>query len=244
MITALIPARGGSKRVPMKNVRAVGGRALIDWSIDLAIQSKLIEKTIVSTDSVEIVTKSNNLEPYLEHFKSSPVGSLIEIVPGLIIHKRSPISSSDHSKTYSIVEEIFQISDVISEDLLLLQPTSPFRTSDEIVDLIKLKSETNADSIFSVSKAESPHPYKCFQVDENLRVSLNEQIRVNLQTPEQELPNFYAPDGAFYLASKEFLKKEKAFINGSSTVFMRSGPRTINIDTELDLKFAQYVADL
>ncbi len=244
MITALIPARGGSKRVPLKNVRTVGGKALIDWSIDLALESTLIGKTIVSTDSTEIVTNSAQLSPYLENFQTSKTGSLIEIAPSLAIHKRSPESANDHSKTFSIVSEIFQISEAISEELLLLQPTSPFRTHKEILEIAELKQKTNADSIFSVRKAESPHPSKCFQIDEKGHISISKMGMENLQTPEQELPNFYAPDGAFYLVSREFLESERVFVNRDSICFIRSGPKTINIDTEFDLNFAQYLYDI
>ncbi len=243
MITALIPARGGSKRVPLKNARIVGGKALIDWSIDLALNSPLIGKTIVSTDSNEIVANSNYLSNQLKNFKNSQDGSLIEIKSGLVIHKRSSESGKDHSKTFSIVEELFQISNAVSEELILLQPTSPFRSLKEVVDIIALKEETKSESVFSVKKVESPHPLKCFQINEKIHIFPSKHILVNLQTPEQEMPIFYAPDGAFYLVSREFLRKEKSFVNRDSVCFVRSGLKTINIDTELDLSFAQYLSE-
>jgi CMP-N-acetylneuraminic acid synthetase len=243
VITALIPARGGSKRVPHKNVRLVGGKTLIDWAIELARKSPLIAMTIVSTDSDEIVSKSNLLAPFLEKFESSPMGSLVEIDSGFVIHKRELESSKDHSRTISIVEEIFRISDIISEELLLLQPTSPFRSTSEIAELIKLKLETNAASVFSVKKVESPHPSKCFELNEKSQISMSLNALNNLQTPELELPEFFAPDGAFYLVAREFLKKEKVFVNQDSVCFKRSGVGTINIDTELDLDFARFIAE-
>ena len=243
MITALIPARGGSKRVPLKNVREVGGKSLIDWSINLALDSRLIGKTIVSTDSNEIVANSEYLSPFLENFQTSKVGSLVEIFPSLVIHKRSPESANDTSKTFSIVQELFQNPESISEELLLLQPTSPFRSPEEIIEIVALKKKTNAESVFSVKKVESPHPSKCFQIDDQSHISISGKILANLQTPEQQMPTFYAPDGAFYLASRELLRKEKVFVNHDSICFIRSGPKTINIDTELDLSFAQFLSD-
>lgn len=243
MITALIPGRGGSKRVPLKNARAVGGKALIDWSINLALASSLIGKAIVSTDSNEIVANSDYLSPFLENFNASEVGSLIEIAPRLVIHRRSPESSNDTSKTFSIVQELLRGSEAISEELLLLQPTAPFRSVEEIIEIVALKEKANADSVFSVRKVESPHPNKCFQLDDQSHISVSGNILANLQTPEQQMPTFYAPDGAFYLVSREFLRKEKVFVNHDSICFIRSGPKTINIDTELDLSFAQYLSD-
>ncbi len=243
MITALIPARGGSKRIPLKNVRTVGGKALIDRSIDLALKSPLIGKTIVSTDSNEIVANSTYLSDYLVIFQNSNYGSLIEIGSGFVIHKRPTESAKDHSKTFSIVEEIFQIPKSISEELILLQPTSPFRSLQEVVDIIALKEKTNSESVFSVKKVESPHPSKCFQIDEKCHICSSEHVLANLKTPEQEMPTFYAPDGAFYLVSRDFLKREKTFVNLDSVCFVRSGPKTINIDTELDLSFAQHLSE-
>lgn len=243
MITALIPARGGSKRIPLKNIRTVGGKALIDWSIDLALKSPLIGKTIVSTDSNEIVANSIYLSDHLVIFQNSNYGSLIDIGSGLVIHKRSNDSAKDHSKTFSIVEELFQIPKSISEELILLQPTSPFRSLKEVVDIIEIKERTNSQSVFSVKKVESPHPSKCFQIDEKCQIFSIEQILTNLKTPEQELPTFYAPDGAFYFVSRDFLEREKSFVNLDSICFVRSGPKTINIDNELDLSFAQYLSE-
>jgi CMP-N,N'-diacetyllegionaminic acid synthase len=243
VITALIPARGGSKRVPLKNARTVGGKALIDWAIELALKSPAIGKTIVSTDSSEIVANSSYLSTQLENFQNSKDGSLVEITSEFVIHKRSPESAKDHSKTFSILEDLFQISDVISDELLLLQPTSPFRSLEEVAKIIALKEKTNSNSVFSVKRVESPHPNKCFQIDEKSHISPSKRILENLQTPEQEMAAFYAPDGAFYLVSREFLKKEKAFVNLDSICFVRSGPSTLNIDTELDLKFAQYLSE-
>jgi CMP-N,N'-diacetyllegionaminic acid synthase len=243
VITALIPARGGSKRVPLKNTRTVGGRALIDWSIESALKSPSIGGTIVSTDSNEIVANSIYLSDYLEIFRNSKDGSLIETQSGFVVHKRLPESAKDHSRTYSIVEDLLQISGAISEDLLLLQPTSPFRSLEEVIEITALKEKTKSQSVFSVKRVESPHPNKCFQIDNKSHISLNGDILNNLQTPEQEMADFYAPDGAFYLVSTEFLKREKKFVNSDSICFVRSGPKTVNIDTELDLGFAQYLFD-
>jgi len=171
------------------------------------------------------------------------VGQLIEVESGTIIHKRSEQAANDQSKTFSIIDEIFQSDESLIDDLLLLQPTSPFRSQQEIGDLIRLREDTGAHSVFSVKNAESPHPNKSFQLDQNGRPLLNTQTLINLQTPEQELPQFYAPDGAFYLVSSEFLKQERGFVNPESICFIRNGPRSINIDTELDLKFAQFLVD-
>jgi CMP-N-acetylneuraminic acid synthetase len=124
-----------------------------------------------------------------------------------------------------------------------LQPTSPFRSLEEIIEIADLKKRANAESVFSVRKVESPHPSKCFQIDDQNHVFINGEILANLQTPEQKMPTFYAPDGAFYLVSRELLRKEKVFVNRDSICFIRSGPKTINIDTELDLSFAQFLSD-
>ncbi len=241
MVTALIPARGGSKRVPLKNVRPLGGRPLVDWSIETAIKSPSIAKTIVSTEANEIISGSALLSPYKKIFESINVGQLVEVESGILIHKRGNQTAIDGSKTFSIIEEISQVPESIVGDLLLLQPTSPFRSQQEIEDLILLKQESGSLSAVSVRKAESPHPNKTFQMNQKGRPILNKQAVIHLQTPEQELPSFYVPDGAFYLVAKEFLNNERSFVNSDSICFIRSGVKTVNIDTELDLKFAEFL---
>jgi CMP-N,N'-diacetyllegionaminic acid synthase len=243
MTTVLIPARGGSKRVPLKNIQKLGGRPLVDWAIALSTESEVVTKTIVSTDSLDIIVKSQFLSKYCDEFTRAPFGELIEISATFSIHKRREQSATDHAKTYSVIKELMTHPQSISEQLLLLQPTSPFRTKEEINELLNFQTQVQARSVLSVKSITSPHPNKIFEIDEVGRIKMYKSEFESLTTPEQELPRLYAPDGAFYLATKDFILKNKSLISEESACFVRTGQKTLNIDSQADLNFAQYLID-
>lgn len=243
MITALIPARGGSKRVHMKNIRSLGGRPLIDWTISCALNSARIQQSLVSTDDSDVVGNSTFLSMFRDEFNSAEIGKIIGICPGLFLHKRGMFTSNDQAKTISLVEEIDSDFVELSDEILLLQPTSPFRTISEIDSIVEVKLKSGSESVFSVARATSPHPYKTFRLNATGGVDEEDSIFETLSTPEQNLPVLYSPDGAYYLSDKNALLERKKFVTGNSTCFVRSGPNTMNIDTEEDLLYAQYLID-
>ena len=243
MITAVIPARGGSKRVPMKNIRNLGGKPLIDWTISSALESSLITQILISTDDAAVVGNSTFLAESKTIFEKARTGTVYEVQPRLLIHKRSPSSSTDQALTISVIEEINSDFKELGDEIMLLQTTSPFRAPNEISALIEFKKATFSDSVFSVSQATSPHPLKTFIIDSKKNVEAKELIFEMLRTPEQYLPKLYFPDGAFYLSEKEALLRERRFVTEKSRCFVRDGYKTINIDSEQDLLFAQYILD-
>ena len=243
VITAVIPARAGSKRVPMKNIRSLGGKPLIDWSISSAVESSQIAQVLVSTDDVAIVANSSFLSGAKKKFENAEIGTVLEIQAKLLIHKRSLSTSADRSKTITVIEEIDRDFKDLGEDILLLQPTSPFRGSDEISALVDFKKITFSESVFSVSQASSPHPLKSFKINSENKVSGDVTIFEILRTPEQELPILYTPDGAYYFSEKISLLRDRKFVTEKSRCFIRNGFNTVNIDSEEDLIFAQFLLD-
>lgn len=241
MITALIPARGGSKRIPLKNARSLGGKPLIDWSIAFALESASISKTVISTDSEDIVASSIYLSDNLSSFQKANLNQMLSIGTNLYLHKRSKDTASDQARTFAVIEDLMLIPDFQIDKLLLLQPTSPFRSNDELLDLITIMENNKSESVFSVKKAESPHPDKCFEIDEFNNPKLTELLRKNVQSPEQGLRSLYAPDGAYYLVSNRFLTENRAFVNESSVCMIRKGQRVVNIDSETDFLFAEFL---
>lgn len=241
MITALIPARGGSKRIPLKNARNLGGKPLVDWSIAFALESSCISKTIVSTDSEEIVARSIYLSGSLSSFQNAKPNQMLSISENLFLHKRYKENASDKARTFSLVEDLMSLPDFQIDKLLLLQPTSPFRSNQELLDLISIMEESQSESVFSVKNAESPHPDKCFEIDGLNKPKFTDQLTSNMKSPEQELRFMYAPDGAYYLVSIKFLSEHRAFVDSSSVCMIRKGLRVVNIDSETDFLFAEFL---
>lgn len=242
MITAIIPAKGTSQRVPQKNSQIVGNESLVDRAITFARSIPEINQIIVSTDSTDLVAASTHLSVLASKFELINPNEIIKLNPNFILHKRVDIDAQQDSKTIDVIKSISQSFDELHEDLLLLQPTSPFRFKSEFGALLQLYRESGVD-IFSAKKVESPHPLKCFEVNESQIPVLTSALMVNLAKPAQQLPSFYAPDGAYYLNSLNTLLSTGQFVSPNSRIFVRDPKFTINIDTPEDLLVAQTLAN-
>ncbi len=242
MITAIIPAKGTSQRVPQKNSQIVGNESLVDRAITFARSIPEINLIIVSTDSTDLVAASTHLSVLASKFELINSNEIIKLNPNFILHKRVDIDAQQDSKTIDVIKSISQSFDELHEDLLLLQPTSPFRFKSEFGALLQLYRESRVD-IFSAKKVESPHPLKCFEVNESQIPVLTSALMVNLAKPAQQLPSFYAPDGAYYLNSLNTLLSTGQFVSPNSRIFVRDPKFTINIDTPEDLLVAQTLAN-
>lgn len=219
-ILALIPARGGSKGVPRKNIRSLAGKPLIAWTIDAAQQSRCIDRMIVSTDDEEIaaVAKKYGAE-----------------VPFM----RPPHLASDDAKGMDVLfhaMEWFSAQGATFDILTYLQPTSPLRTADDIRGALALMEEKNAQSVVSVCKVEhSPLLMNTLLPD----LSLQGFIREEANTNRQALDQFYRLNGAIYLAQWEYLLKHKTWYKENSYGYVMPTERSVDIDSELDLYIAE-----
>lgn len=242
MITAIIPAKGTSQRVPQKNSQIVGNESLVDRAITFARDIPEINQIIVSTDSIDLVAASTHLSVLASKFELINPNEIIKLSPNFMLHKRVDIDAQLDSKTIDVIKSISQSFDELHEDLLLLQPTSPFRFKSEFGAILQLYRESGVD-IFSAKKVESPHPLKCFEVNESQIPVLTSALMDNLAKPAQQLPSFYAPDGAYYLNSLRILLSTGQFVSPNSRIFVRDPKFTINIDTPEDLLVAQTLAN-
>jgi len=218
-ILAIIPARGGSKGVPRKNIRLLNGKPLIAYTIEEAKKSKYISKVIVSTEDDEIAKISNKY--------------------GAEIIKRPQELAKDDTPTIDVVLHILEklINKNIKPDIvILLQPTSPLRTFQDIDNAINLFIENNCDSVVSV--CEIAHsPYWSFKIENGyLKPLLGEKY---LKKRRQELPKVYIPNGALFIATPEVLQKYKTFYCKKTMPYIMPIERSVDIDNELDFLLAE-----
>jgi len=222
-VLALIPARGGSKRVPGKNLRPIGGKPLIKWTIDLALELKDICEVMVSTDDSEIsrvAIDSGAMVPWLRpDFLATDEAKSIDVV----------IHALDWYETH--FEKV--------DGLLLLQPTSPFRKLDVTQKGVELFKANNGNSIIGVSPSSS-HPNWTFKLkDEFLSPIINES---KIITRSQDLPAVYTVNGSFYLAAPEDLRKNNSFVASNSMPLITTSPEeALDIDTIWDFELAQFL---
>ena len=176
---ALIPARGGSKGIPRKNIKLFNSKPLIYWSIKAAFESKFIDRVVVSTEDEEIaeIAKIYSAE-----------------VPFLRPKEFAMDESSGMDPVIHALEELPNVKDII-----LLQPTSPLRQSVHINDIFKFRKKFNANSAVSLSLSKKPIIYKLnnkFQIKPT-----SEKIK---PLPRQKLTNLYNLNGALLSFYKGF----------------------------------------
>lgn len=225
-ILAIVAARGGSKRLPGKNLRALGGKPLIAWSIDVAKGIPEICDILVSTDDPLIADVARN------------AGAL---VPWL----RPAALASDTATSVDVCLHAlnwYEAENGVIDGLLLLQPTSPFRSRYTVLRGIELFRAHEHRPVVGVSPAES-HPMWCFQID---GVALRPFMRgAGLHLRSQDLPPAYAVNGAFYLvAPGDFRKQLSFFCDGMVPLLNDKPEERIDIDTEWDWQVAETVVRL
>lgn len=221
-ILALIPARGGSKRVPGKNIKPLGGLPLIAWTIRAACDSGSCGEPLVSTDDPEIaeVARLHGAQvPWLRSAElSSDIAGSVEVALDALDRHEAEAGAID--------------------GLLLLQPTSPFRSAATIQSAIMLfQKHSGARPVVSVSKA-SAHPAWCFRVSDNdMTPFLGGDIRPQRS---QDLEPAWMLNGGVYLIAPKRLRQERRFLTPDTLALrVEDESESIDIDTPADWLMAE-----
>lgn len=218
-ILGLIPAREGSKGIPEKNLKPLKGIPVINYSINIGLQSKLIDTVLVSTDSEKIAQLSREAGASVPFIRPSHLASDKSPTIDTVIHALKYLE--DRSENYDAV--------------CILQPTVPFRILEEVDQSILKFIESGADSLVSVR--EVPHKYNphwCFEEDSNadhLKIATGER---QIIPRRQSLPKAYYRDGSIYLTLTDTILKGKSLYGNKITYFENTQSPDINIDTQTD----------
>lgn len=220
-ILALIPARGGSKRLPGKNTRPLCGKPLIVWSIDACEGVPEICDVLVSTDdkyAAEIAKNAGALVPWLRPADLATDEVMSKDVALHALHW--------YEKKEGAVDGV-----------LLLQPTSPFRSCDTIRRGIELFHQHDKRPVVAISPASS-HPMWCLKVDGMTMKPFMEGGGLHMRS--QELPAAFVVNGAFYLIAPQDLARHQSFYSDDMVPLVMDVPHeAIDIDTEYDWKVAE-----
>lgn len=209
-VLAVIPARGGSKRVPRKNVRSVGGRALLSWTIEQARDAKSLTQIVVSSDDDEILKVAAR--------DAMLMGAKIETI------KRPANLAGDLVSASAVV--MHALSLYKADYVVLLQPTSPLRTTDDIENAIRVCRSYHAPCV-SVSPVDvKPESLCTIDRDGRLRRLLN------------DCPPSYRINGAVYVAPAGQFREQGDFIDATTTTHVMPAARSLDIDTEEDMEKA------
>lgn len=216
-VLGLIPARGGSKGIPSKNIKPFAGRPLIAWTIDAALNSTRLADVVVSTNDAtigEVARRYGAKTPFVR-----PEELARDDTPG--------VEPALHALT--MLPEF--------DAVMLLQPTSPLRRAEDIDACIRFAEASDAPCAVSVCSAPR-HPYWMYTLDASQR--LNPLIRDKLgNVHRQELPPVYTVNGALYFARAAWLRQTRSFIAPDTVGYVMPTERSIDLDTLLDWNIAE-----
>jgi CMP-N,N'-diacetyllegionaminic acid synthase len=223
---AIIPARGGSKRLPRKNVLDLAGKPLVGWTIEAAIGCPYLDEVMVSTDDEEIASVAKR------HGANVPFSRPVELASDTATSFDAIKHTLDFYKN-----ELGKVFDFV----VLLQPTSPLRNSVNISQAIELMFEKNANAIVSVCEADhSPLWMNTLPANCSLSGFIRDEVK---NKRSQDLEKYYRLNGAIYLCKVEVLLEQRTFLPDSSAYAYRmSMEQSVDIDTMHDLKLASCIA--
>ena len=221
---AIIPARGGSIGVPGKNIKEMNGKPLIWYTINVAKKSKFIDKIIVSTDDNEIAKIAKSYEVEVPFMRPKELA------------RDDSIAIDNYIYTIDRLNKEFNYS--IGE-FIILQPTSPLRTSLDINNAIQIFIEKKADSVISVSEAIHP-PIWSKTIDEKGILRDYFDIKIGNKN-RQDIEKAYMPNGAIFIFKYLLIKEKYSYYSDKTYPYIMPLERSIDIDSKLDFKFAEYL---
>ena len=223
-VLAVIPARGGSKGLPKKNILPLVDKPLIAWSIEVGKESKYIDKLIISTDDKKIVDVAESYRCEVPFIRPEKL-------------------SSDEAATIDVLIHAFKYfteNNEVYDYLILLEPTSPLRDSNDIdiaMDMLDSNRE-RADSIVGVAKVEATHPV--FDVRINDGGLIEPYATENFSTfRRQEIEDLYHFEGSLYISDTKVLLKEKTFYHERTLPYIVPRWKSLEIDEMVDMITAE-----
>jgi CMP-N,N'-diacetyllegionaminic acid synthase len=220
-VLAIIPARGGSKGVVRKNIREIAGKPLLAWSIEEAKKSKYIDRIILTSEDEEIISVALNWGCEVPFIR--PKELAMDDTPGMdpVIHAIKSLPAYDY--------------------IVLLQPTSPLRSIEDIDGCLELCIAHHAKACVSVTEPDKS-PYWMYLVNEGRMTPLMNQEERILR--RQDFPDVVALNGAVYVAESEWLLLNKTFVTNETFAYTMPKARSIDIDTEFDLQMAEFILSM
>jgi len=220
-ILAIIPARGGSKGVPGKNIIKFDGKPLIQYAVDCALNSNLLDKIIINSDDQSILdtVDDKNSERIIKELRPKELGSDNSSIVDVVLHTLSQIKDK-----YDLV--------------ILLQVTSPLRTSQDIKEIVGLfTKDKKLEGVVSVVPMDDMNPARMYELgsDSDLKPLMKEAE----STRRQDLKPVYYRNGCFYAVKTEVLVQQKTFMPTYKRAYVMNPDLLLNIDSFRDVKLAE-----
>lgn len=221
-ILAIIPARGGSKGIPKKNIQIVAGKPLIFYTIEKALQSKYINRIIVSTDDNEI---AEIVKKYGAEVLIRPKELALDDIPDLPVFQHA-------------LKELRKTEEYCPDLVIHLRPTCPLRIVDDIDNAIEKMLKTNCDSVRTI-RAIKDHPYWTSKVEGDHLSPFLENYDVKKYYQRQLLPDAYITNGAADVLKSDIIMNNNNLYGKDIRSIITPAERSVDIDTEFDLKLVE-----
>lgn len=223
-ILVIIPARGRSKGLPGKNLKALCGKPLIGWTIETAKKSRYIDRFVVSTEAPRIARIAKKFGAEVPFLRPRKLASGTSKIKDAIIYVLNRLARNDEH--YDLV--------------MMLPPTSPLRNRDDVDDAIRtLFRIKGASALISVSESEhQPFWMNTLPYDMSMKSFLDARVK---DKNRQELPKYYRLNGAIYAAFTDYFLKEKGFFGKRTFAYLMPKERSVDIDSVLDFYLAEAI---
>ncbi|MCB1174173.1 MAG: acylneuraminate cytidylyltransferase family protein [Leptospiraceae bacterium] len=220
-IVALVPARGGSKGLPRKNVLPLNGKPMIAWAVEGALKSACIQRVVVSTDDDEIMDAAVAAGAEAPFRRPDELATDTATARDVILH------FLDWMRDYDVEPEVF----------VILQPTSPMRDHEDIDRCLQKMSQHDAQAVVSVCEAEH-HPWLMNELpdDGNMGGFLRESA---MDARRQDLRPQYRLNGAVYACRSDFFRSTGSFYGLRTYACVMSRERSVDVDDRMDFRFAE-----
>ena len=222
-ILGIIPARGGSKGIPKKNLYPLMGKPLIFYTISEALRSELITDVIVSTDDLEIKGVSEKYGAQVPFIRPKELSGDLALAVPTIQHATT---------TYE------KMKDIRYDYIIMLQPTAPLRKAGDIDGALTLLMNQDVDSVISIVDVDNYHPMKMKVVEDGRLKDFQKPPTEN--PPRQSLPQIYIVNGAMYATKRDVLVNQSSFIGEDSLPYIMSRNKSVNIDNIEDFIVVEY----
>lgn len=225
IVLGIIPARGGSKGILNKNIVDVCGKPLIGWSVEAALASKNLTDIIVSSDSQNII-------------------DMAMLHRDIGFDLRPERLAQDDTKTVDVLRYVLdkfeKETSTIVDDVILLQPTSPLRTAQDIDDAYSIYKKSKKDSLISVYNCINAHPSIMYKEKDGFLLPLLEETE---NVRRQDMEDVYVRNGAIYIIARSLLVSQNRVVGDEPAFYVMPRERSINIDEDYDLKISRVLLE-
>lgn len=221
VILCVIPARGGSKGVPGKNIKPIAGKPLIAYTIEQAQKSKYIDRIIISTEDKQIADAAKKFNADVPFIRPKELAEDDSSMMDVLAH------------TVKWMEEEARFSFDI---LVLLHVTTPLRTTEDIDNCIKLLVEEGADNVFSVTESYRNPYFNMVEVSKDQKVKL---VKEGNFVTRQSAPDVFDMNASIYVWWKDIFKTEKGLFLKKTRIYPMPRERSVDIDEPLDFRIAE-----